>query len=94
MRALVYCLHYATITKHSNLNLIDRHQFPWLTVSIIKSACVVGAVGAVAAHYMFLTIVILNGPNLASFSLFSFFSRDKYSTNTINEKSIDGVLGT
>ena len=20
--------------KHSNLNLIDRHQFPWLTVSI------------------------------------------------------------
>ena len=29
-----YCLHYATITKHSNLKLIDRHQFPWLTVSI------------------------------------------------------------
>ena len=21
--------------KHSNLNLIDRHQFPWLTVSIL-----------------------------------------------------------
>ena len=20
-----------TITKHSNINLIDRHQFPWLT---------------------------------------------------------------
>ena len=25
---------------------------------------------------------------------FSFFSHDKYSTNTINDKSIDGVLGT
>ena len=24
----------------------------------------------------------------------SFFSHDKYSTNTINEKSVDGVLGT
>ena len=23
--------------KHSNLNLIDRHQFPWLTVSIIEN---------------------------------------------------------
>ena len=34
-----------------------------------------------------------NGPNPASFCLFSFFSNDKYSTNTINEKSIDGVLG-
>ena len=28
------CLHYSTITKHSNLNLIDRLQFPWLTASI------------------------------------------------------------
>ena len=28
------------------------------------------------------------------FVLFSFFSHDKYSTNTIYEKSIDGVLGT
>ena len=35
-----------------------------------------------------------NGPNPASFCLFSFFSHDKYSTNTINDKSIDGVLGT
>ena len=26
--------------------------------------------------------------------LFSFFSHDKYSTNTINEKSVDGMLGT
>ena len=26
--------HYATITKHSNHNFIDRLQFPWLTVSI------------------------------------------------------------
>ena len=34
-----------------------------------------------------------NGPNPASF-LFSFLSHDKYSTNTINDKSIDGVLGT
>ena len=28
------------------------------------------------------------------FCLFSFFSHDKYSTNTIYDKSIDGVLGT
>ena len=28
------------------------------------------------------------------FVYFLFFSNDKYSTNTINEKSIDGVLGT
>ena len=28
------------------------------------------------------------------FDLFSFFSHNKYSTNTINDKSIDGVLGT
>ena len=37
----------------------------------------------------------LNGPNPASFCLFSFFSHDKYSTTlTIDNKSIDGVLGT
>ena len=36
-----------------------------------------------------------NGPNPASFCLFSFFSHDKFSTNlTINDKSVDGVLGT
>ena len=29
-----------------------------------------------------------------SFCLFSFFSHEKYSSNTINEKSVDGVLGT
>ena len=28
-----------------------------------------------------------NGPNLASFCLFLFFSHDKYTTNTINEKA-------
>ena len=28
------------------------------------------------------------------FCLFLFFSHDKYSTNNINEKSVDGVLGT
>ena len=38
--------------------------------------------------------LLKNGPNPASFCLFSFFSHDKYSTNTINEKSVDGVLGT
>ena len=36
----------------------------------------------------------LNGPKLASFCLFSFFSHDKYSTNlTTNDKSRDGVVG-
>ena len=39
-------------------------------------------------------ILLKNGPNLASFCLFLFFSLDKYSANTINDKSIDGVLGT
>ena len=39
-------------------------------------------------------LLFLNGPNPASFCLFSYFSYDKYSTNTINEKSVDGVLGT
>ena len=34
------------------------------------------------------------GPNPASFCLFSFLSHDKYSTNTIKEKCVDGVLGT
>ena len=34
------------------------------------------------------------GPNPASFCLFSFFSNDKYITNTINEKSVDVLLGT
>ena len=41
--------------------------------------------------------MFLNGPNPASFCLFSFFSqcKDKYSTNlTKNGKSINGVLGT
>ena len=42
-----------------------------------------------------LSIVFLNGPNSASFSLFLFFSHDKCSTNlTINDKSIDAMLGT
>ena len=32
----------------------------------------------------------LKGPTPASFCLFSFFSHNKYITNTINDKSIDG----
>ena len=42
-------------------------------------------------------IFFIHGPNPASFYLFSFFlqSKDKYSTKlTINDKSVDGVLGT
>ena len=39
-------------------------------------------------------IIFLNEPTPASFCLFSFFSHGKYSTNTINDKSVDGVLGT
>ena len=34
------------------------------------------------------------GQTRPHFCAFSFFSHDKYSTNTINEISIDGVLGT
>ena len=41
-----------------------------------------------------LLFYIKNGPNPASFCLFSLFSHNKYSTNlTINDKSIDNVLG-
>ena len=40
-------------------------------------------------------IFIKNGPKPASFCLFSFFSGEKFSTNlTINDKSVDGMLGT
>ena len=36
-----------------------------------------------------------NVPNPASYCLFSFLSRDKYSTNlTRNDESLDGILGT
>ena len=31
--------------------------------------------------------------NPGLFCLFSFFSLDKYGTNTINDQSVDGVLG-
>ena len=42
-----------------------------------------------------MALLFLNTPNPASFCLFSVSSRNKYSTNlTINDKSIDGVLGT
>ena len=34
------------------------------------------------------------GPIPASFCLFSFFSQDKYGTNTLNDKSVVGVFGT
>ena len=33
------------------------------------------------------------GPNPTSFCLFSFFSHDRYSTNTINEKAYMACLG-
>ena len=35
-----------------------------------------------------------NGPTPVSFCLFSVFSHGKYITNTMNDKIIDGVLGT
>ena len=35
-----------------------------------------------------------NGPIRPLFVYFRSFSHDKYSTNTINDRSIDGVLGT
>ena len=43
---------------------------------------------------LFLTkFFFLNGPNPASFCLFSLFSHDKYSTNTVNEKAQMACLG-
>ena len=53
--------------------------------------------GAVSASPIYLGIGNLffkkNGPNPASFYLFSFFSHDKYSTNLTIFESVDGVLG-
>ena len=40
-----------------------------------------------------LKLYFFNGLYPPSFCLFSFFSHDKYSTNTINDKSVEGVLG-
>ena len=45
-------------------------------------------------NILLLLFIIKNGPNPATFCLFSLFSHDKFSINTLNDKSIDGVLGT
>ena len=37
VRAFAYCLHYPT--KHSNLHLIGRLQFPWLTDMLSLWSC-------------------------------------------------------
>ena len=50
--------------------------------------------GRILEQVLYWVFFIKNGPNPASFGLFSFFSPDKCSTNTINDKSVDGVLGT
>ena len=36
----------------------------------------------------------LKGQTRSLFVLFSFFSHDNYIANTVNDKSVDGVLGT
>ena len=46
--------------------------------------------GVIFSH----NFLFLNGPNPASFCLSPFFSHNKYSTITINEKSFNDVLGT
>ena len=50
--------------------------------------------GRFIVHISLLLFSFRNEPNMASFCLLSFFSHDKYSTNTINDKSVDGLLGT
>ena len=59
-----------------------RHCMPLFALSFFLST--------VNSKYVF------NGPNQASFCLYSSFSQynDKYTTNTINENSVEGVLGT
>ena len=44
--------------------------------------------------YKFICFLFPTLPNPASFRLFSFFSHDKSITNSTNDKSVDGVLGT
>ena len=77
----------------------------WL-VNIVDKACHCSNIWMYLCHKVFqqlqevtryrawLKPTFLNGPNPVSFCLFSFFSHDKYSTNTVNDKSADGVLGT
>ena len=57
--------------------------------------CLVGVFFERSAAVALFDLLFLNGPNPASFCLFSFFSHDKYSTNlAINDRSVDGVLGS
>ena len=64
------------------------------TLSRRASEVRTGMAGSKKCFILKCFILLKNGPNLASFCLFLFFSLDKYSANTINDKSIDGVLGT
>ena len=72
--------------------LVDTHQLKLISVekfTRIKQCKRLNKVGLGLVH------IFYNGPTPASFCLFSFFSHDKYSTNlTVDDKSIDGVLGT
>ena len=62
---------------------------------IFKSVFSFGVNVAFLKDILNVAMFLTNEPITASFCLFSFFSRDKYSTNwTKNDKSIDGVLET
>ena len=73
----------------NNLSTVGNFPLPWAFSLAVPS------VYPTFRQCSRLTLVLKNGLNLASFCLFSFFSHGKYSTNlTINDRSIDGVLGT
>ena len=55
---MAYRLHYATITKYSNLNLIDRLQYPWLTASVGVGTCLP----------IFISALCLYRPGMAQFN--------------------------
>ena len=71
----------------------------WLTSKNAKRSSIISMsmpriIFVLAERKVWKTYFFKNGQNPASFCLFLFFSIDKHYTNTINEKSIDGVLGT
>ena len=75
-------------TRHSNRQRV-RYPNSHIPITVQLTYCLTGLDSTKLFN------LLKNGPNPASFCLFSFFSHDKFSTNlTVNDKSVDGVLGT
>ena len=84
----MYEFQWRKLTKWSLPTLVDQGSTPVngkiiqkLFIDLVQSLC----------HTL---LPFLNGPNLASFCLYPFFSHDKYSTKFTNDESLDGVFVT